>query len=1235
MIAPETNTASELFTSIERSSHEPPIKSALRRDSCTAFSMPEQQVLASLIDSARLTLVQKTRILADASGIVNRLRGAAATDRLDRFIHEFFRIYSPSSPECVALLRLAEGLLRTPDAATSDALNREGLSKVDWHTNLDSETSPTLKMVSRLLNFAKQLFSEEQGQPLKSRIKEMARFVLEPAIRGGVHALIRKMGSRFILGQTIDEAMVNAASKMDFTYSFGLAVESAVSEDDARRALHLYENAIRDVGCSAGTRGIYEQAVISIKLSALHPRYVRSQYSRVMRELYPRLRHLAELAQKYSVSMCIEAEEYACVDMSLDLLSKLCDERSLSEWNGMGFTVQAYLKRCPEIIDSVIRLAKCSNRRIMVRLVKGEYWASEIKRAQLEGAEDYPVFTRKEHTDICYLACARRLLSESKIIYPQFATHNPHTLAYIREIAGQDFHSGQYEFQCLYGIGEYVYAGVVNGNSPDSFNRPCRIHSLIGAPRAVIPYLVRRLPANGAGTSFIKNLINRTIPVDTLVQDPVDVAEMSTAGRSDIGLPHNAIPLPIALYGTTRKNSLGVDLENESTLLTLAAATAGETRKFWTAQWSANSEDRHRAVSRPIRNPAIYSDVIGEVTPANLDDVDHALRTSVVASHVWSKWSPIQRALVLERSAELIHGARYSLISLAVREAGKTMANAVIELREAIDTLRYYAAQIRLEFSNDTHQPMGVVACISPWNSPIAIFAGQIGAALATGNSVIAKPAEETTLTSAEVIRLMHQAGIPNNVLQLLPGGNDIGAALVLDARVENVLFTGSLAAARKVNLAAAARRNSFGQIPVFISGTGGLSAMILDSSASLERVVADVVASAFYDAGQRCSALRLLCIQDDIAQSAIEKIKGAIAELSVGRTDVPGTDVGPIVRRDVYQSVEEHIERMRIAGHAVFQKAIEDEFAKPGNFLVPTLIEVRSIDAICGEIFGPVLHILRFTRDELPRLVDEVKAVRNFISLGLHSHLEKTVEFVTEGLSAGSLYVNKPPAGSLFGGPLFLRRLLAKAPLKLLPGSPEDAGLSSKRARLMGGLSELRSWLHGSQDRELIACCDIFREISVVGLELELPCVIGETNLYSLMPCERVLCVATNRADYLFQLAFVLAAGSRTVWLSRPDTKVIFKELTSELQERIELVESISSAFPSAVLVQDTLDGEQRLVESFASLDGPIVSIQFAAIGDHYPRCFSFDRLLREKTVSVNTSTMGVDIDFAQGGGS
>ncbi|WP_051516624.1 bifunctional proline dehydrogenase/L-glutamate gamma-semialdehyde dehydrogenase PutA [Herbaspirillum sp. RV1423] len=1209
--------------------------------------MPEQQAVALLIDSARLSWAQKTRVLADASGIVHTLRAAATTDRLDRFIHDFFRTYPPSSPDGVALLRLAEGLLRIPDAATSDALIRGELDKAHRHSGLDPDISIALNVVSRLLNVAKHLFAEDQAHPLESRIKGMARSVLEPVLRGGMNTLIRKMGGRFVLGRTMDEAIHNAASKKDFNYSFGLALASALSQEDAQRAVHLYENAIHDIGRSAGTREIYEKAVISVKLSALHPRYVRSQYPRVMSELYPRLRHLAELARGYGIGMCIGAEEYGRVDMSMDLLAKLCEERSLRGWNGIGFTVQAYLKRCSEIIDFVVSLAKRGNRRMMVRLVKGGYWTSEIKRAQREGLEDYPVFTRKEHTDISYLACARRLLSEPESIYPQFATHNPHTLAYIREIAGRDFHHGQYEFQGLYGVGEYIYADVVKGNASDSLDRPCRIHSLIGSSRVVIPYLVQRFLDDGAGTSFVKNLINSAISVDTLVQDPVDVAEMPIEGRRDIGRPHNAIPLPIALYGTTRKNSLGVDLADESTLSDLADATAREAGKLWAAHWSAKSEDARHFASRCIRNPAIHSDIVGDVTPANPDEVDRALRLSVVASHVWSKWSPMQRALVLERSAELIHGARYRLISLAVREAGKTIANAVAELREAIDALRYYAAQIRFEFSNDTHQPMGVVACISPWNSPIAIFAGQIGAALAAGNSVVAKPAQETTLISALVVQLMHQAGIPDNVLQLLPGGSDIGAALVADARVENVLFTGSLAVARQVNRAAASRRNAFGQVPVFISGTGGLSAMIMDSSVSPERVVAEIVASAFDSAGQRCSALRLLCIQADIAQPVIEKIKGAMAELSIGRTDIPSTDIGPMVRRDVRRSVEEHIARMRATGHPVFQAAIGDEFAKSENFLAPTLVEVSSIDAVRGDIFGPVLHILRFERDDLPRLLDEMKTAGNFISLGLYSRLEKTIEFVTDGVSAGNLCVNTSSAGSVFGGqllggeglsasgpkvvgPLFLRRLLAKAPLKLLPGSPEDAGLSGKRSRLMEGLSQLRSWLQGGQDRELIACCDIFRETSAVGLELELPGAIGETNLYRLLPCERVLCVATNRADYLFQLAFVLAAGSRAIWLSQPDTRLVFNELTPALQERVELVESLSSARPSAVLVQDAREGEQRLAESVASLDGPIVSIQFAAIGDRHPRCFSFERLLREKTVSVNTSTMGGDIDFS-----
>ncbi|MGH8330663.1 MAG: bifunctional proline dehydrogenase/L-glutamate gamma-semialdehyde dehydrogenase PutA, partial [Pseudomonas sp.] len=636
----------------------------------------------------------------------------------------------------------------------------------------------------------------------------------EPMIRKGVDMAMRLMGEQFVTGETIAEALANA-SKFEakgFRYSYDMLGEAALTEHDAQKYLASYEQAIHSIGKASHGRGIYEGPGISIKLSALHPRYSRAQYERVMDELYPRLLSLTLLAKQYDIGLNIDAEEADRLELSLDLLERLCFEPQLTGWNGIGFVIQAYQKRCPYVIDYVIDLARRSRHRLMIRLVKGAYWDSEIKRAQVEGLEGYPVYTRKVYTDVSYIACARKLLSVPEVIYPQFATHNAHTLSAIYHIAGQNYYPGQYEFQCLHGMGEPLYEQVVGKVSEGKLNRPCRVYAPVGTHETLLAYLVRRLLENGANTSFVNRIADQSISIQELVADPVASIEQMATLEGGFGLPHPRIPLPRDLYGAERANSSGIDMANEHRLASLSCALLATAHNNWKAAPMLGCASSTETPA-PVLNPSDLRDVVGYVQEATVEDVDNAIQCALNAAPIWQATPPAERAAILERAADLMEGEIQPLMGLLAREAGKTFANAIAEVREAVDFLRYYAVQARNDFTNDAHRPLGPVVCISPWNFPLAIFSGQVAAALAAGNPVLAKPAEQTPLVAAHAVRLMLEAGIPEGVLQLLPGrGETVGARLVGDDRVKGVMFTGSTEVARLLQRNIAGRLDAQGR---------------------------------------------------------------------------------------------------------------------------------------------------------------------------------------------------------------------------------------------------------------------------------------------------------------------------------------------------------------------------------------------------------------------------------------
>ncbi len=1223
-------------------------QSVLRAAITSAYRRPEQEMVPMLLEQARLTTAQAEATNKLASGIAEKLRNQKSASGRAGIVQGLLQEFSLSSQEGVALMCLAEALLRIPDKGTRDALIRDKISTGNWHPHLGNSPSLFVNAATWGLLLTGKLVSTHNESGLTSSLTRIIGKSGEPMIRKGVDMAMRLMGEQFVTGETIAEALANASrfESKGFRYSYDMLGEAALTEHDAQKYLASYEQAIHSIGKASHGRGIYEGPGISIKLSALHPRYSRAQYERVMDELYPRLLSLTLLAKQYDIGLNIDAEEADRLELSLDLLERLCFEPSLTGWNGIGFVIQAYQKRCPYVIDSVIDLAKRSRHRLMIRLVKGAYWDSEIKRAQVEGLEGYPVYTRKVYTDVSYIACARKLLSVPEAIYPQFATHNAHTLSAIYHIAGQNYYPGQYEFQCLHGMGEPLYEQVVGKVADGKLNRPCRVYAPVGTHETLLAYLVRRLLENGANTSFVNRIADHSISIQELVSDPVANIEQMAAQEGSIGLPHPRIPLPRDLYGSERANSAGIDLANEHRLASLSCALLATAHTEWKAApmlGCASSQE----VAATVINPSDHRDVVGHVQEATVIDVDNAIQCALNAAPIWQATPPAERAAILERSADLMEAEIQPLMGLLVREAGKTYANAIAEVREAVDFLRYYAVQARNNFSNDAHRPLGPVVCISPWNFPLAIFSGQVAAALAAGNPVLAKPAEQTPLIAAQAVRLMLEAGIPEGVLQLLPGrGETVGAGLVGDERVKGVMFTGSTEVARLLQRNIAGRLDAQGRPIPLIAETGGQNAMIVDSSALTEQVVIDVVSSAFDSAGQRCSALRVLCLQEDSADRVIEMLKGAMAQNRQGNPERLSVDIGPVIDAEAKAGIEKHIQAMREKGRAVYQVAIADAAeCKRGTFVMPTLIELDSFDELKREIFGPVLHVVRYNRRNLDQLLEQINASGYGLTLGVHTRIDETIAKVVDTVNAGNMYVNRNIVGAVVGvqpfggeglsgtgpkagGPLYLYRLLSTRPVDAVARQFKEADAASKvdsvlREQLIKPLHSLKAWAESNQLSDLASLCEQFAEQSQSGITRLLPGPTGERNSYTILPREHVLCLADNEADLLAQLAAVLAVGSSAVCVDGEPAKSLRARLPKELQGKVKLVADWTKdevAF-DAVIHHGHSDQLRAVCEQVAKRAGAIVGVHGLSSGDQQ---IALERLVIERAVSVNTAAAG-----------
>ncbi|WP_299150254.1 bifunctional proline dehydrogenase/L-glutamate gamma-semialdehyde dehydrogenase PutA [uncultured Tateyamaria sp.] len=934
--------------------------------------------LSDLIQLADLSPRDRAEICTQAADLVTGIRTSAAPGLMEVFLAE----YGLSTDEGIALMCLAEALLRVPDADTIDALIEDKIAPSNWGRHMGHSTSSLVNASTWALMLTGRVLDDDQPGPIK-HLRGAVKRLGEPVIRAAVSRAMKEMGRQFVLGEDIDRAMDRAAGMeaKGFTYSYDMLGEAALTDADARRYHLSYSRAISAIARACTSADIRENPGISVKLSALHPRYERAQETRVLRDLVPRLRSLAMLAKSAGMGLNVDAEEADRLSLSLEVIDAVMGDDALEGWDGFGIVVQAYSPRAGAAIKAVYDMASRHDRKIMVRLVKGAYWDTEIKRAQVEGMDGFPVFTRKPATDVSYIANARRLLGMTDRIYPQFATHNAHTVAAILHMA-----DGQpYEFQRLHGMGEALHTIVLRKHSTR-----CRIYAPVGAHKDLLAYLVRRLLENGANSSFVNQIVDEDVPPEVVAADPfAALAEASIT-----------IPTGPALFAPERPNSIGFDLTHTPTLAHIEAARD----PFRAHRWTAAPLTVHPTdgAAHPVINPANPDDIVGHATSATAETVTRAYADA-------QPWAvPLrERHAVLNAAADLYEAQFGEIFALLAREAGKTLPDAVAELREAVDFLRYYATQA----TDDA--PAGTFVCISPWNFPLAIFTGQIAAALAAGNAVLAKPAAQTPLIAHRAISILHEAGVPLSALQLLPGDGDVGAALTADGRTNGVAFTGSTATALRIRASLA--KHAAPGTPL-IAETGGLNAMIVDSTALPEQAVRSIVESAFQSAGQRCSALRCLYVQDDIAPAFTEMLMGAMDALAIGNPwDLP-TDVGPVIDSEARQGIDAHIAAAQTEGRVLHRLKTPTD----GVFVAPTLIKVDGIGDIEREVFGPVLHLCTFKSRDLNRVIDDINATGYGLTFGLHTRIDDRVQHVSDRILAGNIYVNRNQIGAIVGSQPF-----------------------------------------------------------------------------------------------------------------------------------------------------------------------------------------------------------------------
>ena len=1311
-------------------------RSEIRATMRAAVLEDEARAVRDRVDAAGLARTDRESIVARAIELVRTTRARAGSSVMQGFLAE----YGLSTREGVALMCLAEALLRVPDTETIDALIEDKIGASDWAAHLGHSSSPLVNASTwALLLTGKVLGEAEEG--LSGALHEAIRRLGEPVIRAAVAQAMRELGHQFVLGQDMREARTRAATMeaQGYSFSYDMLGEAARTEADARRYHLAYGDSITALASVGRATGIRDRPGVSVKLSALHPRYEFAQRGRVMSEVVARLHSLALLAQSASIGLNVDAEEADRLDLSLDVVEAVLSDPALADWDGFGVVVQAYGKRAPHVIDWLHELAGQLGRRIMVRLVKGAYWDTEVKRAQVLGLDGFPVFTRKAGTDVSFLACARRLLAMTDRIDPQFATHNAHTMAAVLHMAGD---RTDFEFQRLHGMGETLHDAV-----REAHGTRCRIYAPVGAHHDLLAYLVRRLLENGANSSFVNQIVDENVTPEEIARDPIAVIE-GLGGA----VTNPRIATPADLFMPERRNSKGWDLTDPLAM----AAVEAERDRFRNAVWEAaplvaaqaagtelaemrnrevrnpdtrdpdtrdpdtwnadtrnsntrspdtrdpdtrnadtrnadtrnsntrspdtrnadirNSDERVPQMGNPehadafvrhrghfdrlfaVRNPARTEEVVGHVAHATPADVEEALEAARAGARAWASASAEDRSSRVRRVADLYEANAAELFALAAREAGKTWLDGVGEVREACDFARFYANEALREAACGRRAPRGVIACISPWNFPLAIFSGQILAALAAGNAVVAKPAEQTPLIAARAVALMHEAGIPREAVQLLPGdGATVGAALACDPRVDGVCFTGSTATARLINRAMA---EHLAPDAPLIAETGGLNAMIVDSTALPEQAVRDIVTSAFQSAGQRCSALRILYVQREVEERILEMLFGAIDALRIGDPGDLATDVGPVIDDEARDRIEAYCRRAERGGRVLKRLPAPGD----GRFVPPTVLRVDGIESLGEEMFGPVLHVAAFDADRIDAVVDAVNAAGYGLTFGLHTRIDDRVQHIVDRVRAGNIYVNRNQIGAVVGsqpfggeglsgtgpkagGPHYIRRLTAgTATAGGVPAGPivdrtRLAAAVSEASRAMtarphrgggtgrgrhdsdgdsGGTGKVR---HGEETgSETIGSGEVGRAAHARFASLDLPGPTGESNRLSFAPRGVVLCLGPGVETAKAQIATALDVGNVVVAIADgstaalaslvPDPRIVLLDGQVE-PESLVTVDGIAAVACSAdrdVLV--------AMREALARRPGPILALITEPAAP--------ERYVLERHVCVDTTAAG-----------
>lgn len=1189
---------------------------AIRQQIRANYLPDEDEAVRRLAEATGLSAGDRKAISARAADLVRAVRGS--TD--PRLMEVFLSAYGLSTKEGVALMCLAEALLRVPDTETMDDLIADKIAPHDWSAHSGGSSSIFVNASTWALMLTGRVLDEGEGG-IEGTLRSMVRRLGEPVIRKAVAAAMREMGEQFVLGRTIAEAVKRGRpmTQKGYLYSFDMLGEAARTEADALRYHRAYADAISSLDAGSNGPDIRFNHGISVKLSALHPRYEVAQKEEMLPVMAERLLSLALAARHSRMGLNIDAEEADRLDLSLDVIERVLAEPELAGWNGFGVVVQAYGPRAAFTIDWLYALAKKYNRNIMVRLVKGAYWDTEIKRAQTLGLSGYPVFTRKANTDVSYIACARKLLGMTDRIYPQFATHNAHTVAAILSMADN---RDTFEFQRLHGMGEALHETVRR-----SEGTRCRIYAPVGAHSDLLAYLVRRLLENGANSSFVHQLTDEDVEPEDIARDPLETVESQGPAANP------AIAKPSQIFGIGRRNSKGFDITDTVTLADIdkaKAAFAGPDR------WHAKPITRAAGYGkqRSIVNPAKPSEIVGTVHEAAAKQVATAVRIAVEAQPAWAKRPVAERAAILNRAADLYETNAVEFFALATREAGKSLADGVAEVREAVDFLRYYATEAANAEAGT--QARGAIVCISPWNFPLAIFTGQIAAALVTGNSVIAKPAEQTPLIAFRAVEMLREAGVPEDVIQLLPGdGPSVGGPLTADPRIAGVCFTGSTEVAKLIEkqLAETAAPDA-----MLIAETGGLNAMIVDSTALPEQAVRDILASAFQSAGQRCSALRVLYVQKDVEKKMLEMLKGAMEALNVGDPWLISTDVGPVIDDEAQASIREYCTKKGLEGRLIAKL----EAPKDGRFVAPHVLRVKGIEDMEREVFGPVLHVASFDADQIDAVIAAINRKGYGLTFGLHTRIEGRVQHFVDGIHAGNIYVNRNQIGAVVGsqpfggeglsgtgpkagGPHYLRRF-RKGPeagthladghkvtaTELADNLPDPAlgGWSTRPDRI----AILRKHLRGKGAAAIGAAAAIdFGQV-------DLPGPTGEANTLSLSPRGRVLCLGPDADTLLAQTIQALAAGNAVLAVA-PGAPAALSALTGKglplaaIDGRPDPVEARSLRV-DVVAFSGTPEAARIVRKVIAERNGPIVPLVSEVLN---PAAYA-----HERAVCVDTTAAG-----------